>query len=110
VNRIFIDEESREYEQSLEENGRRYLSYAEELGKAKGVKIETELRRGAIWSEVVTMSEERKMDLILLGGQEGETVDSKDIMSSTYRSVMMNARCSVLIVKERMIEQLFKLA
>ncbi len=110
LNRIFIDEESREYEQSLEENGRRYLSYAEELGKAKGVKIETELRRGAIWSEVVTMSEERKMDLILLGGQEGETVDSKDIMSSTYRSVMMNARCSVLIVKERMIEQLFKLA
>ncbi|MBN1617213.1 MAG: universal stress protein [Spirochaetales bacterium] len=110
LNRIFIDEESREYEQSLEENGHRYLSYAEELGKAKGVKIETELRRGAIWSEVVTMSEERKMDLILLGGQEGETVDSKDIMSSTYRSVMMNARCSVLIVKERMIEQLFKLA
>ncbi len=110
LNRIFIEEESREYEESLEDNGRRYLAYVDELGKAKGVKIETELRRGAIWSEILTAADERKTDVILLGGNEGDASDEKEIMSSSYRSIMLNARCSVLIVKERMIEQLYKLA
>lgn len=110
LNRIFIEEESREYEKSLEENGKRYLSYVDDIGKSKGVRIETELRRGAIWSEVVTMADEKKIDAILLGGMESQAPDQKEIMSSSYKSIMLNARCSVLIVKEKMIEQLFKLA
>lgn len=110
LNRIFIEEESREYEKSLEENGKRYLSYVDDIGKSKGVRIDTELRRGAIWSEVVTMADEKKIDAILLGGMESQAADQKEIMSSSYKSIMLNARCSVLIVKEKMIEQLFKLA
>jgi len=110
LNRIFIEEESREYEQSLEENGLRYLAYVDELGKAKAVKIETELRRGAIWSEVIAAAEEKKSDAILMGGAEREYTDQKEIMSSTFKSVLLNSRCSVLVVKERMIEQLYKLA
>lgn len=110
LNRIFIEEESREYEQSLEENGKRHLAFVEETAQAKGVKIETELRRGAIWSEVVASAEEKKIDVILLGGHDSDSGDEKKIISTSYRSIMLNARCSVLIVKERMIEQLFKLA
>lgn len=110
LNRIFIEEESREYEQSLEENGKRYLAFVEETAQAKGVKVETELRRGAIWSEVVASAEEKKIDVILLGGHDSDTGDEKEIISGSYRSIMLHARCSVLIVKERMIEQLFKLA
>ncbi len=110
LNRIFIEEESREYEKSLEENGKRYLSYVEELGKAKGVKIQTELRRGAIWSEVIAAAEEKHIDTILMGSHENDGVDQKEITSSTFRSVILNARCTVLLVKEKMIEQLYKLA
>ena len=109
LNRIFIEEESREYEESLEQNGLRYLAYVE-LGKAKGVKIETELRRGAIWSEIVASAEERHIDAILLGGSDHDSTDQKEINSSTFKSILLNARCSVLTVKERMIEQLYKLA
>lgn len=109
LNKIFIEEESREYEESLELNGKRYLSYVTDLGKAKGVAIETELRRGAIWSEIVTAAEEKSIDLILLGGYEKEMSD-KDVLSTTHRSVLVSARCSVLVVKEKMIEQLYKLA
>ncbi len=110
LNRIFIEEESRDYEKSLEDNGQRYLSYVDELGKAKGVKIETELRRGAIWSEVVSASEEKHADVILLGGYDKDVTDQKDLLSSSFRQILLNARCSVLIVKEKMIEQLYKLA
>ena len=110
LNRIFIEEESREYEESLEENGKRYLAYVDELGKAKGVKIDTELRKGAVWSEIVTAAEERKSDVILLGGVDGDSSDGKEIMSPAYRAIMLNARTSVLLVKEKMVEQLYKLA
>jgi nucleotide-binding universal stress UspA family protein len=110
LNRIFIEEESRDYERSLEENGRRYLAYVDELGKAKGVKIETELRRGAIWSEVIASAEEKRIDVILVGAQERETAEHKESVSMTFRSVLLNARCSILVVRERMIEQLYKMA
>lgn len=109
LNRIFIEEESRDYEDSLELNGKRYLAFVDELGKSKGVKIETEMRRGAIWSEVIAAAEEKKIDAILLGGSE-KSMSDEDVLSTTHRSVLVNARCSVIIVKEKMIEQLYKLA
>jgi nucleotide-binding universal stress UspA family protein len=40
LSKIFIQEESTEYERSLEANGERYLSFVEELARAKGVRIE----------------------------------------------------------------------
>jgi len=110
INRIFVEEESRQYEQSLSENGNRYLAYVEELGKSKGVRIETELRRGAIWSEVIASADENHIDAILIGGSERDPGDQKEILSSTFKSVLLNARCSVLVVKEKMIEQLYRLA
>jgi nucleotide-binding universal stress UspA family protein len=110
LNRIFIEEESREYEQSLEANGIRYLAYVDDLGKAKGVKIETELRRGAIWSEVISAAEEKRVDAILMGGYDKDVTDQKEIMSSSFKLVLINARCSVIVVKENMVEQLYKLA
>ena len=110
LNRIFIEEESREYEQSLEENGNRYLSYVTDLGKAKNIAIQIELRRGSIWSEVVASAEEKKIDVIMMGGSDNDNTDQRDIMSTTFKSVLLHARCSVLVVKEKMIEQIFKLA
>jgi len=110
LNRIFIEEESREYEQSLEENGKRYLAYVDELGRAKGVKIQTELRRGAIWAEVIAAAEEKRIDAILMGSVEKDSNEQKEITSSTFRSVILNARCTVILVNEKMIEQLYKLA
>jgi len=110
LNRIFIEEESRDYEQSLEENGNRYLQYVDELGKAKGIKIETELRRGSIWSEIVASAEEKKVDAIVMGGYDKDAGDQKEIMSSSFKAVLLNARCSVIVVKERMVDQLYKLA
>jgi nucleotide-binding universal stress UspA family protein len=109
LNRIFIEEESRDYEKSLEENGLRYLAYVDEIGKAKGVKIETELRRGAIWSEVIAAADERKIDAILIGAQQPSAGGQKDVISPTFKSVILNSACSVLVVKEPMVEQLYKL-
>ncbi len=107
LTKIFIEEESREYEESLQANGRRYLQFVSGLAQEKGVTIETELRNGAIYTEILKAAEEHKAELILLGGWESRR-DQRDSISIAHREILHHARCSVLIVKERDIEALFK--
>ena len=108
ISKFFVAEESLDYENSLTEDGKRYLSYVENLAKSKGIKIETELRKGSVWSEVVDFASESKTDLILLG--EHQHNESKDSITSTYKEIISHASCSVLVVKQKNIEQLYKMA
>ncbi|MDR3248650.1 MAG: universal stress protein [Treponema sp.] len=98
LSKIFIQEESQEYEKSLEANVERYLSFVEELARAKGVKIEREIRRGAVYTEILTAAEDKKADLIVLGGWEKDR-SARDIISTAHREIMVNAKCPVLLVK-----------
>jgi nucleotide-binding universal stress UspA family protein len=109
LSKIFIQEESLEYEKSLEANGERYLSFVEELARAKGVKIDREMRRGAVYTEILSAADERKADLIVLGGWEKDR-NARDIITHSHREIMISAKCSVLLVKEPAIDQLYKQA
>jgi nucleotide-binding universal stress UspA family protein len=107
MSRIFIPEESAEYEQSLVANGERYLSFVEELAKAKGVALERVLKRGAIFSEIISAAEERSADAIILGGWEKDRY-SRDIISNSCKEILYSSRCSVIVVKEPSIDQMYK--
>lgn len=108
LTKIFVIEESSEYESSLTADGNRYLGYAAELAAAKNVKIETELLHGSIWGETIRAADEFGANLILLGGSEkGEHGDSS--MRVSHKRIFENAGCSVLYVKEKQVEQLYKL-
>lgn len=107
LSKIFIQEESLEYEKSLEANGERYLNYVEELAKSKGVKIEKVLKRGNISSKILETVEEEDIDLIILGGWEINR-SKRDLISRSHMEVLMGARKPVLIVKEEDIENIFK--
>jgi nucleotide-binding universal stress UspA family protein len=109
LSKIFIQEESQEYEKSLEANGERYLSFVEELARAKGVKAEREIRRGAVYTEILAVADEKKADLVVLGGWEKDR-GARDIISHSHREIMVNAKCSVLLVKDPGIDQLYKQA
>jgi nucleotide-binding universal stress UspA family protein len=109
LSKIFIQEESQDYEKSLEANGQRYLSFVEELARAKGVKIERNLRRGAVYTEILAEADEKKADLIILGGWEKDR-SSRDIISHAHREIMVSAKCSVLLVKEPSIDLIYKQA
>jgi len=109
LSRIFVEDESFEYEHSLEENGQRYLNYVEELAGRKGVAVEKVLRKGAVFSEIINVAEERDADLIVLGGLE-ERGGTRDVISRQHRDIMRNAKCSILIVKEPEVEFLYKKA
>ncbi|AEF84122.1 putative universal stress protein family [Treponema primitia ZAS-2] len=109
LSKIFIQEESLDYERSLTANGERYLSFVEELARAKGVKAERDIRKGAIYTEILTAADEKKADLIILGGWEKER-SPRDIISHSHREIMVGSKCSVLIVKEPLVDQLYKQA
>jgi nucleotide-binding universal stress UspA family protein len=109
LSKIFVTEESIEYEQSIEANGHRYLSFVEELAQAKGVKVEKEIRRGAVYTEIIAAADERKADLIVMGGWEKEH-SARDIIGHAHREIMINAKCSVLLVKDPAIDHLYKYA
>ncbi|HUH44230.1 MAG TPA: universal stress protein, partial [Treponemataceae bacterium] len=106
---IFVKEEYDEFSESLEADGKRYLQYVQELGKAKGVAIETELRSGSVWSEVITYANEIEADVILLGGTTTSDPYQRDMFNSSYGEILLHSNCSVLYVKEEYIDQLYKL-
>lgn len=108
LSKFFVADESHEYETNLTSDGLRYLHYVEDLGKAKGITIESELRKGSVWSEVVSTANDMKADLILLGGIESHSDDNRDVLSTAYREILINANCSVLMVRQQMIEQMYK--
>ena len=107
LSKIFIQEEAAEYEKNLENNGNRYLSFVEELAHAKGVKIDKIMRRGAIFTEILHAAEDKKADLILLGGWEKDT-KTRDIIGHSHREIMANSKCTVMLVKEPNIDQIYK--
>jgi len=107
LSKIFIQEEAAEYEKSLENNGDRYLAFVDELAHAKGVKVEKVIRKGAIFTEVIHVADEKKADIILLGGWEKDT-HTRDIIGHSHREIMANAKCSVILVKEPDIDNIYK--
>jgi nucleotide-binding universal stress UspA family protein len=109
LSKIFIQEEGAEYEKNLENNGNRYLTFIDELARVKGVKLERIMRKGAIYTEVLSVADEKKPDIILLGGWEKDTKTS-DIIGHSHREIMANAKCSVMLVKEPGIDQIYKKA
>jgi nucleotide-binding universal stress UspA family protein len=99
ISKIFVEDESVEYQTSLEENGQRYLNYVEELAQKKGVSVEKVLRRGAVATEVIQAAQDCEADLILLGGFE-EKESFRDALSRQHRDILKNSRCSILVVKD----------
>lgn len=110
--KFFVTEESNRYEQNLVADGERYLSYVSDLAKQKSVKIQTELKKGAVWSELIRESKDFGADLILIGGRQsgGNSSLRHDKTSAINSEIIGSADCNVLVVKEPEIEKLFKLA
>jgi nucleotide-binding universal stress UspA family protein len=116
MNKFFVPEEMNDYISNLAADGKRYLEYVSELARTKGVKIETELRNGSISTEIIAAASESKAQLILIGASTTSREISNTPIKGHHAADISNqkiiaaAPCSVLVVREHMIEQLFKMA
>ena len=108
--KFLIGSECEEMEGSLQEDGQKNLEMVAKMAKSKGVIIETELRTGAVWSEIITAADEFKASTILLGGKIRSFGNlEKDAVSRQNNEIIGSAHCSVMVVREPYIEQYFKL-
>lgn len=107
ISRIFVEDESADYQKSLEQSGERYLAYVAEMAQKKGIAVEKLLRHGAVSTEILEAADENKANVILLGAFEGQT-NLRDVLGRQHREILRNARCSVLVVKEPDIEDIFR--
>ncbi|MDR1784971.1 MAG: universal stress protein [Spirochaetaceae bacterium] len=116
ISKYFVQDEFADYEKNLTEDGKRFLNYVTDLGKQKKVRVQTELRQGAVLPEIIASAVEMNANLILLGGYADDRIVAKNTLAERHsveffnQEIIANAPCSVLVVREKMIDQLFKLA
>jgi nucleotide-binding universal stress UspA family protein len=107
LSRIFVPDESAEYETSLEASGRRILSYVGELAANVKIEVETMLRKGAIAGEVIALAEDIGSDCILLG-ESDHASRFRDLLMDVNVEIARGAPCSVLLVKGKQAEQSYR--
>lgn len=97
--RIFVKVEEMDYEQDLEQDGKRYLNYIAELAKTKGIAIRTELVKGVVSKVVVDKVQEWGVDLLVMGELE-PVLSRTDTFHDEAELIFRKAKCSVLVVKD----------
>ncbi|GAB6275659.1 MAG: universal stress protein [Rectinema sp.] len=107
LSRIFVPEESEEYERNLENSGQRYLNFCTDLARQKQLAIETCVRKGSVSGEIVKYSIELNADAIILGGAPADAL-YRDAIADSNHEVLKNARCPVLFVKPPLGEEFYK--
>ncbi|MCX7023121.1 MAG: universal stress protein [Spirochaetes bacterium] len=107
MSRIFVPDESEEYERSLEDTGNRYLAFISDLAKAKRLNIDTKLLKGSVADEISKVAEEEGADCIVLGGWGGDAVH-RDMVIEANREIIAAAKCPVLVVKGPQAEQVYR--
>jgi nucleotide-binding universal stress UspA family protein len=74
------------------------LNKSRDIGKKKGVRIETELRKGDAASNIIDYSKKENYDTIIMG-RRGMGKLRQLVLGSTSTKVLNHSDCTVVIVK-----------
>ena len=110
MNKFLVADERYDYEERLKEDGERYLAYTQMLAGSKGVKCETELRSGGVFTEILRAADEYDADLIILGGNEKDEnghVGKRNVLSTDQSEILAHSKCPVMIIQKPDIEKIF---
>lgn len=107
ISRIFVPDESEEYERSLENSGRRYLNFCQEIATRKRLDVELLLGKGSVPGELIKAAAENDADCIIIGGNPAE-MQSRDAIADANREIARNARCPVIFIKPGTGEELYR--
>jgi len=107
LNKIFIPEESMEYEQNMEDTGIRCLEHVREIGAKKSVSVATVLKKGSVADELGKYIEEHKIDALLVG--MGQTPQSEMLERSFY-AMLSHIKTSIIMVRSSIIKSIYNMA
>lgn len=113
LNKFLLPEESKVFEASIQMEGEKHLDYVMELAKKKDVKVTGELRKGSVCIELVKCVKETQADILVIGGEtthtDKYTLEHNGSLSIAKREILTACPCTVLMVNEPRIEELYKL-
>ena len=109
LNKFMVSAEGENIRQRLLEEGEKDIEYVKTLARSKGVKIDAEVREGAVASELLSAACEFKADVILIGCSSSS--DSKTRinggLSRQKSGIIADAPCSVIVVKKDDVKKFF---
>jgi nucleotide-binding universal stress UspA family protein len=95
--KIIIKEESNDFKEKLEINGRMILSYIEELALKNNVKINKILKSGNLTTLLFETCEENKIDLIIMG-KWLKNDSNKNLTKKFYDDILIELNKPIIIV------------
>lgn len=109
MNSLIMSDSKDTLEEKLKADGQNYLNYAVMLASKKGLAVETELRSGGVYTEILKVADEFDADLIILGGNEStnKAAVKNNVLNHHQNEVLSSSRCPVMIVQKPDIEKLF---
>lgn len=97
--RVFVDAEEHEFRRDLDGDAERYLRHVYKLGQQKQLEITKVKTEGKVHSVVRNYIQEKKIDLLVLGGISAIHSRRDELVSETDR-MMRTAPCPVLVVRD----------
>ncbi|HOX91593.1 MAG TPA: universal stress protein [Spirochaetales bacterium] len=105
---IFLEAEREEYRRDLEGDVERYVNRVRELGRKKGIAVNTEHVSGSVFEEISKAVSRHGADLLVMGSVTEVRSRREDLFADTERAARM-VPCSVLIAKdEDRIDELYE--
>jgi nucleotide-binding universal stress UspA family protein len=95
--RIFFKEEALDYEFDLEQDGKRYLNYARELGRAKGIEMDVVLLKGEVHTLVLGKIAEIGADILVVNEFE-EFTSRREASYDDKERILRRAKIPVVVV------------
>jgi nucleotide-binding universal stress UspA family protein len=94
----FSKRSEKEVEAELEEQGRRYLELARKTAERQSITIQSKVRKGDPFEEIISVANDLRADLIIMGhtGRRGTT---RVLIGSVTQRVLDYAPCPVLVMK-----------
>jgi len=97
--RIFVSSEATDYEYDLQQDGRRYLSYVQQLGRAKGVECDAEIITGEVNLEVVKKAKALDAEILVLNELEPHR-SRRDSHFDEKERILRRVECTVVVAKD----------
>ena len=95
--KIFFREEALDYEYDLEQDGKRYLNYARDLGRAKGIETDVILLKGEVHTLVLGKVAELGVDMLVVNEFE-EFTSRREASYDEKERILRKAKIPIVVV------------
>lgn len=97
--KIFIEEESAMFEDSMKRDAEKYLNYAKKIGEEHGVRVSSVLLEGDPFSEIYDHIRNENDDLVFVCiAKKPDASNCKDVFGAIEKKILLKTKFDIIIV------------